>query len=399
MRNSNRLRTLVAVTAILSMGLAAQAVTYKMLLVGDSWAAYAYQSLAFRNAFVAKGFSDWFVLGSTAIGGTTAAQWTAPHMLQSITNELAANPSVKVVHISLGGNDFLGYVNGSRTREELDAFYDAIVANIAVVVEHTLSLHPDIRVGVCSYDYLTRTQSGMSSPAVNAELVLFAQRLRAYADNTERCVYLNNWGLMHHTYGITGVYAPGELPAPGGPPDYLPFAGGDITRPGVQLNDPIHLSSAGYRVLADNCLDQAYWSWLGVNPVGILGIEAVTTPSTAPVLTFRVTFSEPVTGVDLSDFRLDVGGSITDARISGFYGSGAIYGVVVERGFGSGTLTLSLVDDGSIKALLPLASLPGNEYTGATYTIAEDREVPVVAWPAALVLAMAGAAMLRRRRG
>ncbi|WP_419189032.1 SdrD B-like domain-containing protein [Stieleria marina] len=64
---------------------------------------------------------------------------------------------------------------------------------------------------------------------------------------------------------------------------------------------------------------------------------------------FVLQFSEPVTGVDVTDFSLALSG-VTGASITSVtdLGSGAVYGVTVDSGTGDGTLQLLLVDDDSI---------------------------------------------------
>ena len=67
--------------------------------------------------------------------------------------------------------------------------------------------------------------------------------------------------------------------------------------------------------------------------------------SSGDPLTFTVTFSEPVSGVDLNDFALRMSG--IDGSIGGLNGSGAAYTVAVDWS-GLGTLALAVSDDDSI---------------------------------------------------
>ncbi|MGV3485438.1 MAG: hypothetical protein ACO1RT_13555, partial [Planctomycetaceae bacterium] len=72
------------------------------------------------------------------------------------------------------------------------------------------------------------------------------------------------------------------------------------------------------------------------------------TPSAnAAAVEYNVSFSEPVTGVDVSDFRLTASG-ISGAAISGVTGSGTSYVVTMTTGSGEGTLQLALVDDDTV---------------------------------------------------
>ena len=81
-----------------------------------------------------------------------------------------------------------------------------------------------------------------------------------------------------------------------------------------------------------------------VIPVSVLSITRVNTnPTTAESVDFLVTFSEPVIGVDISDFfSLAITGSISGAAVIGVSGSGSVYTVTVNTGSGSGTIRLEV---------------------------------------------------------
>jgi len=71
----------------------------------------------------------------------------------------------------------------------------------------------------------------------------------------------------------------------------------------------------------------------------------------AETVQFRVRFSEPVTGVDATDFRAVTSASVTAGPVS-VSGSGSIYTVTVGGLAGQGTLGLAVADDDSIRDLL-----------------------------------------------
>jgi hypothetical protein len=71
------------------------------------------------------------------------------------------------------------------------------------------------------------------------------------------------------------------------------------------------------------------------------------TPTNASSLSWAVSFSEPVSGVDTTDFALAVSG-LTGASISAVSGSGATYTVTAASGSGNGNLGLNLNDNDSI---------------------------------------------------
>lgn len=96
--------------------------------------------------------------------------------------------------------------------------------------------------------------------------------------------------------------------------------------------------------------------------------------SADPLVDFLVKFSEPVTGVDVSDFAFTVGGEIVGATVTTVSGEGIDYVVRVDTGAGNGTLRLDVIDDDSIKdaALNPLGGAGvgnGNFIAGEIYAV------------------------------
>jgi hypothetical protein len=82
---------------------------------------------------------------------------------------------------------------------------------------------------------------------------------------------------------------------------------------------------------------------------------------------FTVTFSEPVTGVDASDFGVTVVG-LDGAKVVGVTGTGATYTVTAATGFGHGRLRLDVSDDGSITD--GVGNALGGAFTGGpSYTV------------------------------
>ncbi|HEV2602982.1 MAG TPA: autotransporter-associated beta strand repeat-containing protein [Microvirga sp.] len=94
----------------------------------------------------------------------------------------------------------------------------------------------------------------------------------------------------------------------------------------------------------------------------------------ADAVSYTVTFSEAVTGVDATDFQLTAPVAVTGEVITGVSGSGDTYTVTVATGTGDGALRLDLADDNSIKnsagvALVGSATLDGSFAVGESYSI------------------------------
>lgn len=100
-------------------------------------------------------------------------------------------------------------------------------------------------------------------------------------------------------------------------------------------------------------------------------------PTNAASVDFTVLFDEAVDAgtVDTADFAVDPVG-VSGASITSVSGSGATYTVSVSTGSGSGTLSIDLIDNGSIEDLFG-NTLGGNFTAGSAYTI--DKTPPGVA--------------------
>ena len=87
----------------------------------------------------------------------------------------------------------------------------------------------------------------------------------------------------------------------------------------------------------------------GAGPL-VQGITRLDSRSTvAPTVRFEVTFAEPVTGVDATDFDVAMKeGNLSGATVQSVSGSGSTYQVTVATGTGSGTLGLNVKGTASI---------------------------------------------------
>lgn len=103
-----------------------------------------------------------------------------------------------------------------------------------------------------------------------------------------------------------------------------------------------------------------------------------TSPTNAGVVNYQVNFTEPVTGLDVSDFILNT--NLGNAGITEISGSGNSYVASIDTGVGDGTLRLDLADDDSIVTSLgiPLGweGAGNGDFTGEIYSI--DKTPPSI---------------------
>ncbi len=249
----------------------------RVLLVGDSWAQVMWLAGSLRTAFDELGYSDVLERGDvTVLGGSRADQWKKPEKLSLITSELASHPSLDLVHISLGGNDFFTKWKTSLTPDQEIQVLTGITSDLNALIQHTLSQREDVSVLVCGYTYLNFEEtreaglvpwcaaSGgsaiwpvMEKPTplqLNMGLAHLEAFKAALADEDPRISHVNNLGLMQYWFGYPSKgIAPQTVPLPEGNPE--------IPSPPEALNnglDCAHLSPEGYLVLARNCVKEFY---------------------------------------------------------------------------------------------------------------------------------------------
>jgi hypothetical protein len=165
-------------------------------------------------------------------------------------------------------------------------------------------------------------------------------------------------------------------------PGFANPVGGDFTllasSPNVDHGIPIPGINDGF---AGNAPDSGAYEFAAVSaPLAVLSITRVdSNPTGAASVDYELTFSKPVTGVDVippfTDFKLSTGSELAGAAVTTVTAtSGSTYRVSVNTGSGNGTLRLDLVDDDSIIDVQgnPLGGVGagnGDFSAGETYTV------------------------------
>ncbi len=277
--------------------------TPRVLIAGDSWAQYMWDDGSYGDLFDKFGHADKSAisrsLGSNpgpghtgpeyAVSGSEAREWADTANYPWIANmaaDLAANPTVDTVVLSIGGNDILAGRSGGGWYKDMDVdvsgseetLFQTIEADTAAIAAGALAAAPGAQILVSSYEYpnfnvdalwcwiyacpkrddLSRDPVGdlVTDQELNAMMASVEQRRIAWTNADPSRRFDNSLGLMHHVYG-DGVSGPGVLPKPGlVAPEYLPFPAGNPVEPTLRENfrapggvpaDPIHLDFEGYR--------------------------------------------------------------------------------------------------------------------------------------------------------
>src|SRR3989344_3159407 len=99
-------------------------------------------------------------------------------------------------------------------------------------------------------------------------------------------------------------------------------------------------------------------------------------PTNAGTFSWKVVFSEAVTGVDVADFTLVRGAGLTGGSITSVTGTGISYTVNASTGTGSGTLQLNFLDNDTVRD--GALNATGSAFTGSVGVYAIDKTLPSV---------------------
>lgn len=92
-------------------------------------------------------------------------------------------------------------------------------------------------------------------------------------------------------------------------------------------------------------------------------------PTISGTVQYSILFSEPVTGVDVSDFSLNATNSLAGYSVTSLSGSGSVYTAIINTGNGSGFLRLDLNSSGTGIADIAGNPMSGGFTTGESYSI------------------------------
>lgn len=259
--------SLVSLTVLVTLCLAAAAgaTQPRLMLAGDSWAWFLWLNSSFQQALEERDIDAGVEGLYTTVPGSEAREWLDEKFLAQLTAQLEAHPTVDIVHLSIGGNDFLRRWQPDMTAAEEKALFSEITADTEQIIQHILAVRPDIRVALSDYDYINKTKRGCTLEAINTAGQRLAKMRIAMTQQYDRVAYIHNYGLMQYRFGIPGAFEPEQVPYPENDPDFAAFPGGNTQygNPEAAMFDDIHLNGPGYLELARHCVDAVYAAWLG----------------------------------------------------------------------------------------------------------------------------------------
>jgi hypothetical protein len=247
-----------AIAAILVLLLGSTSIhADRIMVIGDSGAepfAAALPTVLHEN-----GHSDITVDVTPFI--RDAKQMRTRASLDDIATWLDERPDVIVVHMSIGGNDWVysGWRPFWADTPEERSLIAGIIRNVEIVVDHILSLRPDIQILWQAGDF-PRPYSQGTPAEINTFLITFAEQKAQFAATRPGLNFVDTLGTLQVTYGFDGVqhtpFDPGFVIPPGDPS--LPDPGFPSPFEAFIPNEPFHKTPEGYKLLAQAQYDLFY---------------------------------------------------------------------------------------------------------------------------------------------
>jgi len=250
--------------------------TNRVLLVGDSWAAFMNGDQTITNGLKNVGHSDKKFTSTLSIAqnGAQTDDFLQADKQTDIQNIIDANPQIDIVHLSIGGNDLLGDWNVSMTQAQTDSLALAVRYRLDSIVDFLEGTRPGMRVFWAGYTYpnfeeviedvapfqtfhpFYGTWSDMGQPdfiTINTILNDMSDSVAAVADTDPQLDFVPAQGILQYTVGQNsplgvapgGTYPPQTAPLPLGYPDY-PSPKSAMRLYASSFTDAFHLSPKSY---------------------------------------------------------------------------------------------------------------------------------------------------------
>ena len=227
----------------------------EVVLLGDSWGVGIDASV--RGVLNVHGLASVSV-HNASVNGSRASQWNA-NAFGSMAQILTSDADAKLVHLIVGGNDLLGGLSNPA-----QAVQQAKTNIIGILI--SLAAATPAPILYSGYDYLPNPPGGLTTEAVNRFLddLVNGVKEAVLADPTlqSRVTVMNTHGLMQVQFGV---------PQRGIPPFDPTLPDPTLPGPSTAFSDAIHLTRAGYDILAHKLITEFHEPILKRSSLFVLG--------------------------------------------------------------------------------------------------------------------------------
>jgi hypothetical protein len=265
-----------------------------VVVAGDSWALFTCVHKSLDQALTKAGLKNAKANATcvtTSDPGARAENWRQSRYHQNVLLALK-DPTVRVLYLSLGGNDVINYWNKNLSGAQTEQVILRTRQYVADIVSIYHAERPDIKILVTGYDFPRFTSDhpilayrrmfedmGLPSPQeLNSALVKMSESFYSL-NEMNQTRYVHHLGVMHYHFGNKEMglapkttRAPQDISKPG---SVTQSWGGDLKFqsdvPAMQVYtdgdyvgvvDAFHLSKQGYHFLADHSVELYIKNWL-----------------------------------------------------------------------------------------------------------------------------------------
>jgi hypothetical protein len=261
--------------------------TPAIVVAGDSWAFLPCLFESVESAFESRNL-DVDVAGclSTSFPGARAENFKSLKAYKRLL-ALVADPNIRAVYLSLGGNDMFNYWNKNMSSEVEHQLFEKIAADIREVVSNLHVIRPNLNILVSGYDYgylydqnpikayreIFENMGKPTAEEINSAFIRLSSVINHLT--SDHTAFIQHYGLMHYYFGAPESNTPALQTLPpekiSSPSDPLKTGGDPTVRtcPQAMLHianwyvDPHHLSPTGFELLIGHSIDQYLARWLG----------------------------------------------------------------------------------------------------------------------------------------
>lgn len=248
----------------------------EILLVGDSWAFFMNVDGTINNVAKDWGHSNvkYYTNLTLSENGAETDDFLKPAKVAELQNQLTSLTDLKAVHLSIGGNDFLGDWNKDFTQAEVDTLYEGVASRLDSIVDIIHQARPDVHVFWSGYVYTNFKEviEGTIGPLqsshpfysrwqamgfpnfqeINTVQNYFQSKIQSRYVSDSKFTYVPASAMMQYVFGQSsslgsapgGSYPALTVPLPYGKIDY-PSPKNTMRDYGV-TKDCFHLSKAGF---------------------------------------------------------------------------------------------------------------------------------------------------------
>ncbi|MFM6927312.1 MAG: hypothetical protein ACKOX6_02555 [Bdellovibrio sp.] len=194
----------------------------EVAIAGDSWGFLACLFHSVDRALVKE---KMFGIGTsldcplTTRTGMRAEHWSDSSQNKRLLKNLKSNPRIRVLILSLGGNDLIKYWNKSLSREQELIIFTTIREQIAQDIREYQRIRPDLKIIVSGYDFPRFTADnkisayrnvfkkfGEPTPyELNTMLMRFSQEMTKLSDGGNSVAYIHHLGVTEYYRGQAEV--------------------------------------------------------------------------------------------------------------------------------------------------------------------------------------------------